>query len=254
MKSFMKIDELQELPSKERKALLARRAQERAARQEKMGEQRRALLLDVATDLLAESGWEGFNLRDMAARAGYSAGALYAYFESKEHLLSSLRARWLSNLRTAVEQAKPLRGRSAAKPEGPVWQQLYMSRMQLWWGTVARHPIGSTVLLLPWEPARAAQPAAGLLHAMEQVTAPAQDVLEEGWGDSAAARCAHGDILALGMGYVLALGSAAEPALVQAMESRFLQAMRLRLQSEQAIATTTAEAEAQPDLFTSGAA
>ena len=246
----MKIEELQELPTQERKALMARRAKERQARQEKMGEQRRELLLDVASDLLTEVGWDGFNLRDMAARAGYSAGAIYAYFDGKEHLLACLRVRWLQGLRVSVEQARIGRTRASPKWEGPPWQQIYLARMHVWWVGVARNPSGWALMLFPWQ--AGAQPGAslvGLLPAMEEVTSIAQDALEEGWVDGPLARKAHGDILALGMGYLLALGPAAEPAMFSAMESRFVDAMLVRLSDGQRLAGASADVEAQPDLF-----
>ena len=120
----MQIEELKPLPNRERKVLLERRAQERRARQAMMGERRRELLLDVATDALTESGWGGFNLRDMAAKAGYSAAALYAYFDSKEQLLACVRDRWLQSLLGAVEQARLPRSRTQVKVDGAPWQYL----------------------------------------------------------------------------------------------------------------------------------
>lgn len=248
----MQIEELKPLPNRERKVLLERRAQERRARQAMMGERRRELLLDVATDALTESGWDGFNLRDMAAKAGYSAAALYAYFDSKEQLLACVRDRWLQTLLGAVEQARLPRSRTQVKVDGAPWQPLYAARMQTWWSAVARHPAASHLMFLPWQPTTLVGASTGLMSAMERVTAAAQDGLEQGWGDGVAARRAHGDILAVGLGYLLALGSTSEPTLTQAMEARFLDAMSVRLQAGGRVSAAADDADVQADLFLAG--
>jgi len=90
------------------------------------------------------------------------------------------------------------------------------------------------------------------MSAMERVTAAAQDVLEQGWGDGVAARRAHGDILAVGLGYLLALGSTSEPTLTQAMEARFLDAMSVRLQAGGRVSAAADDADVQADLFLAG--
>lgn len=46
----------------------------------------RALILDAAEEAFAEGGYEGASLRDIAARAGFSSGALYLFFENKDDL------------------------------------------------------------------------------------------------------------------------------------------------------------------------
>lgn len=247
----MQIEELKPLPSQERKALMLRRSQERRARQVMMGERRRELLLDAATDVLAESGWEGFNLRDMAAKAGYSAGALYAYFDSKEQLLACVRDRWLQSLCVVVEQAKLPRSRAQSKADEASWQPLYTARMQMWWTSVARHRAAWQLMCLPWQPSGSGG-STGLMFAMERVTAMAQDGLEQGWSDGAAARRAHGDILAMGLGYLLALGSTAEATMVQAMETRFIEALSVRLQVGGAVGALGHDADVQADLFSAG--
>lgn len=154
IKSFvMQINELREMPSGERARLLAQRASDRKARQDRMTAQRRDMLLDVAQSLLVGGGWERFNLRDMAAKAGYSAGALYAYFDSKDALLRAVRGRWLAELQSAMQTAarppkvKGVNAKSPADPMAPY--QPYLVKMQMWWDAVAKHPLGVSLLLWP---------------------------------------------------------------------------------------------------------
>jgi AcrR family transcriptional regulator len=51
---------------------------------------RRRDILDAAGALLAERSWDGFAMRDVAARAGLSAGALYQYFAGKHEIFAAL--------------------------------------------------------------------------------------------------------------------------------------------------------------------
>jgi len=50
----------------------------------------RAAILDAAGRLVAAEGVEGLTIRAVAQAVGYSAGALYEYFDSKEAILTSL--------------------------------------------------------------------------------------------------------------------------------------------------------------------
>ena len=47
----------------------------------------RSGIMAVTADLLVEKGYEGFALREVARRAGFSAGNIYLYFQNKEDLL-----------------------------------------------------------------------------------------------------------------------------------------------------------------------
>ncbi|MCU1600323.1 MAG: TetR family transcriptional regulator [Frankiales bacterium] len=48
-----------------------------------------ARILDAAVEEVAVTGFEGMTVRLVAARAGVSAATVYAYFSSKEHLLTA---------------------------------------------------------------------------------------------------------------------------------------------------------------------
>jgi AcrR family transcriptional regulator len=54
------------------------------------GEAARSRLYAIAVDLIAERGYEETTLRDVAARAGVSAGLLYRYFPSKRSIVLAL--------------------------------------------------------------------------------------------------------------------------------------------------------------------
>ena len=74
---------------------------------------RRALVLDAAREAFFELGLEGASLREIAKRAGYSPGALYSYFASKEEVYAALLGESLERLHARVATA------TAASPAEP---------------------------------------------------------------------------------------------------------------------------------------
>ncbi|CAA9548899.1 MAG: hypothetical protein AVDCRST_MAG87-702 [uncultured Thermomicrobiales bacterium] len=60
------------------------------ARRERGRQEMRTSILDAAGRLVATEGVEGLTIRGVAQAVGYSAGALYEYFDSKEAILASL--------------------------------------------------------------------------------------------------------------------------------------------------------------------
>ena len=59
-------------------------------RRERGRQEMRAAILDAAGRLIATEGVDGLTIRAVAQAVGYSAGALYEYFDSKEAILTSL--------------------------------------------------------------------------------------------------------------------------------------------------------------------
>ncbi len=57
-------------------------------------EQTRALLVDAALRVFAEHGYEEATVEDIAAAAGYSKGAYYFHFASKEDIFLELLEQW----------------------------------------------------------------------------------------------------------------------------------------------------------------
>jgi AcrR family transcriptional regulator len=66
---------------------------------------KRAGILAAATDVFAKAGLEGATIRAIAQAAGYTAGAVYSYFPTKEAIYADILAQSLAALREAVESA-----------------------------------------------------------------------------------------------------------------------------------------------------
>ena len=60
--------------------------------------QRRADVLASAAEILDESGWAGLSIRDVAARSGVSAGAVYQWFSGKDEIFAVLYASRLNGI------------------------------------------------------------------------------------------------------------------------------------------------------------
>ena len=66
-----------------------------ASRQQIRTAATRTKLLDSAELLFARDGFEAARLEDIASMAGYTRGAFYANFESKEDIFFALLERWI---------------------------------------------------------------------------------------------------------------------------------------------------------------
>lgn len=92
----------------------------RAARQRAVTDVRRALVLAAAKSAFLELGLDGASLREIAKRAGYTPGAIYSYFSSKEEVYGALLGESLERLNARVAASQPVPeeapavGRSAA--------------------------------------------------------------------------------------------------------------------------------------------
>jgi AcrR family transcriptional regulator len=87
----------------------------RGQRQRAVAELRRDLVLQAAQVTFFELGLEGASLREIARRAGYTPGALYSYFASKEEVYAALLGQSLERLNAAVAAApEGVRGKASA--------------------------------------------------------------------------------------------------------------------------------------------
>jgi AcrR family transcriptional regulator len=84
------------------------RAAARAAREAAQAASRRAHVLAAAREAFVELGLERASLREIARRAGYTPGALYSYFDSKEAVYAALLGESLERLNDAVAGAVQL--------------------------------------------------------------------------------------------------------------------------------------------------
>lgn len=74
-------------------------------RQEAVSELKRGLILDAARDIFQTDGIEGASIRAIAKRAGYTPGAIYFHFESKEDIYGALLDQSLDALVARVTNA-----------------------------------------------------------------------------------------------------------------------------------------------------
>lgn len=86
----------------------------RAARRETVAEVKRTIILDAARTIFEADGLQGASMRAIAKAAGYTPGAIYAYFPSKEHIYAAALGESLDRLRTATEDAAADTGRGTA--------------------------------------------------------------------------------------------------------------------------------------------
>jgi AcrR family transcriptional regulator len=76
-------------------------------RREKI-ERTRSSLMNAAAKLTADKGYEGASVGDIAAAAGFTKGALYAHFTSKEKLFAEVAAAHLATLAGRDDPAGPM--------------------------------------------------------------------------------------------------------------------------------------------------
>jgi len=67
------------------------------SRQQERTEATRRKLLAAAEQIFARSGFEAARLEDIAAKAGYTRGAFYANFDSKEDIFFTLLEEWVTD-------------------------------------------------------------------------------------------------------------------------------------------------------------
>jgi len=75
-----------------------------AGAQDSRFDRRLAEILDYATDLFAEKGYEGASMRDLSRLSGISLAGLYYYFESKEKLLYSIQQHTFQTIMERLRQ------------------------------------------------------------------------------------------------------------------------------------------------------
>jgi AcrR family transcriptional regulator len=77
----------------------------RDLRQQALADARREHILSAARAVFIELGLEAVSMREIAKRAGYTAGAIYSYFASKEEIYGALLAESLERLNAFVNLA-----------------------------------------------------------------------------------------------------------------------------------------------------
>lgn len=87
----------------------------RDERQKALVDVRRALVLDAARKVFFEHGLEGTSMREIAQQAGYTPGAIYSYFASKEEVYGALLGESLERLNERVTATASGSKRGAAE-------------------------------------------------------------------------------------------------------------------------------------------
>lgn len=100
-------------PAGKKPAKAPRNAKEE--RQKALVDVRRALVLDAARKVFFERGLEGTSIREIAQQAGYTPGAIYSYFTSKEEVYGALLGESLERLNERVTLAAAKTTRAAAE-------------------------------------------------------------------------------------------------------------------------------------------
>src|SRR5277367_2737798 len=67
-------------------------------------EETQAKILDAAEEVFSEQGFEKAQLEEVAARAGYTRGAIYAHYSSKEDLFLALMQQRVLTKFSAIRQ------------------------------------------------------------------------------------------------------------------------------------------------------
>ena len=84
---------------------------------------RRQRIVDAATRLAAEGGYDAVMMKDVAARAGVALGTVYRYFASKDHLLAESLVGWGSALGARLRQSPP-RGATPGERVAAVFRRM----------------------------------------------------------------------------------------------------------------------------------
>jgi AcrR family transcriptional regulator len=77
----------------------------RGARRQALHDHKRQVILTAAREVFLRAGLAGTTMRAIAANAGYVPGAVYAYFATKEAILSELLVQSLGNLARTMKAA-----------------------------------------------------------------------------------------------------------------------------------------------------
>lgn len=212
------LDELRPLPRASDQAEAQRQLELRQQRQLAMSDTRRAHVLDAARRVFAERGVDGASIREIAREAGYTAGALYSYFDSKEAIYAALLAESLDRLQVEVLAARAGKGQPG---------KVLVARATAWFGFYARHPrdLDLAFHLVNGLAARGLAPALdrALSERLMEALRPCEQALEDlGLAGDAATR-ENAALFAHGMGLLLLHHTGRIRLFGQAAEALFAQ-------------------------------
>lgn len=215
-----------------------------------MVDTRRAMVLAAAKAVFTQSGLERSSIREIAKRAGYTPGAIYAYFSSKQELFAALLEESMHRVDVAVAQAKPLKGRAHG---------LLQARAQAWFSFFATHSrdLELTLYLLAGAGMQGMSAELALrLHArLRQTLDPCVAALQSLGVETAQAHAEREALLAHGLGLLLVQSSAslvAPEVSAQALFAQYLDRLAERFEDASAAKPAPqdkADPAQQVDLF-----
>jgi AcrR family transcriptional regulator len=217
-------------------------------RQQAMVDARKAIVLTAAKEVFARVGLDRASMREIAKQAGYTPGALYAYFAGKQELLVAIQEDLLNRLETVMQQVK--------SPKGPPGQVL-LQKGQAWLAFFISQPrdLELTFFLLAGVGAQGLPTdASQRLHRhVRQTLVPIQSALVSLGATFLQAEVEMEALLAQGMGLLLSQDlsrlQAADQS-PQALFGRYLQDLANRYQSGMTDGRALQVAIPQNDLFT----
>jgi AcrR family transcriptional regulator len=160
----VEIDAITALPDMAQREAVRQRAQDRLRRQQRDAAQRRQQLLDAALALVLERGVDRFHMRDLGQRCAYTAGALYAYFDSREALLGLVRDRLLTQWSEQLQALAARGGRPTPRGPGvgslgPGLPDSVLRQCQLFARLLAGAPAALPLITGPWPSPEGVAPA-----------------------------------------------------------------------------------------------
>lgn len=217
------------------------------SRQEAMAQTRRDLVLRAVRQAVAEGGVANANVRDIARRAGYTAGALYAYFPGKQALFEAVLTDSLARAHSAAKSAKV--GRSVAEAALSI-------RAQAWFAYFLAHPAEAHLLLhvLSSDGRGLAQVGSGLANLLMESLGPVTQALQDTGCPEHLLQRETMALLSMAMGVLLIH----DPTRLTGTNALAMEALAAYLESVQqrlgvalpaAGAAPAVEASAQVDLF-----
>lgn len=213
----------------------------RIKRQDAMQQARRTLVLDAARRTFAELGMERSTMREIAKAAGYTPGAIYSYFPSKQALVHALLTQVLDALSQEVLSVKVAKNKPA---------ELMQAQGRAWIGYWCTHA-QERMLMLSWlaQNGAAQDEVAQGQQVRQQLLGTLQPVANSWRALGATDDGVEGALSALlekALGLLLLAGAQADSVSVQ---NTFAAALQQALDAQLVNTSTVGVADVQVDLF-----
>ncbi len=187
---------------------------------------RKQEILDVATRLFAERGYEGTSMNDVAERVGMRKASLFYHFATKDALYEAVLDRLVESLQTALEEIYQSSGSYAERLDAVTDTMV---------GVLGSHPYAARLLLreaMDWGPVIRGKLLERIVVVLEAGAAWVRAGQEAGAFTDGDAK--HIVISALGMHFLpFAIGQLVERYTgTDAFDARFVDARRQALRSQ----------------------